>query len=376
MSRSISFHEGKNQNLHRTSNDISALDKLIMSGSGSDHSLALVCTANMVINTLQSWDFNSNTCPKPAIEPVNSEIDTSKLMASLDQGEVTQAQTAPEQVGSIDAHLTRRSKSCHCFEEHEFSSLALEISDGIRGDKPYWSHKCRIRNSSFHTVEEYDSMLEKISSSVLQRGLDGKDYGSGTKDHLLGSKSSSNISHHAKDKETGLQETKQSCLHGNALVHENTMFKETETKEVTPSPNNHSSSSDQENQQVTPIPRAAQVGNNIEKGSKRKAMAKGLESLRIPPSIEFPTITSLREWLHAGGQVYSPGSYVTPKFGSYSLPIRRSVDESSEDYIFNPELVAAFEQCMHELEAEEENILKQIVENLEKDCNEDKKAKE
>jgi len=154
------------------------------------------------------------------------------------------------------------------------------------------------------------------------------------------------------------------------------MFKETETKEVTPSPNNHSSSSDQENQQVTPIPRAAQVGNNIEKGFKRKAMAKGLESLRIPPSIEFPTISSLREWLHAGDQVYSPGSYVTPKFGNYALPIRRSVDESSEDYIFNPELVTAFEQCMHELEAEEESILKQIVENLEKDCNEVKQAKE
>ena len=393
MSRSISFHGVQNQSLDRTANDIPALDKVIMSDSGIDHSFALVCTANMVINRLQSWDFSSNTCPEPAIEPVNSEtINTSKLMASLDQGVVKQAQPAPEPVGSIDVHLTRsgQSKSCHWFLEHEYSSLALEISDGIRGDKSDWSHKCMIHNRSFHTVEENDSMLENISSSAQQRGLDGKDYGSGMKAFPLGSKSSSNISHHAEDKETGLQETKQSFLHGKSLVYENTMFKETGAKEVMPSPNCNSSSSGEENQQVMPSPYStsstkeshtvleirAQEGNIIEKGFKRKAIAEGLESLRIPPTIEFPTISSLREWIHAGGQVYSPGSYVTPKFGSYSLPIPVNIDECSKDYIFNPELVAALEQCMHQLEEEEESILKQIVENLEKDYNEDKQAEE
>ena len=48
-------------------------------------------------------------------------------------------------------------------------------------------------------------------------------------------------------------------------------------------------------------------GSIFVKGLKRKAMANELEPLEIP-SIEFPGVAELREWIHAGGQVYSPGT--------------------------------------------------------------------
>lgn len=104
----------------------------------------------------------------------------------------------------------------------------------------------------------------------------------------------------------------------------------------------------------------------LEKGNKRKAIANRLESLRIPSGVESPAIGSLKEWLPADG-IYSPGSYVTPKFGSYSSTNIKNENESSEDSIFSPELVSAFEQCMQKLEAEEQNILKQILETVEEE---------
>jgi len=48
----------------------------------------------------------------------------------------------------------------------------------------------------------------------------------------------------------------------------------------------------------------------------------------------------------------------------------RNANESSEDSIFNPELVYAFKQCMQKLEEDEENILKQILENVEEEIDE------
>lgn len=110
--------------------------------------------------------------------------------------------------------------------------------------------------------------------------------------------------------------------------------------------------------------------STIEKGNKRKAIAKKLESLRIPYNIECPAIVSLREWIPKD-EIYSPGSYVTPRFGSYSSLMNIGNEkEWSEDSVFSPELVSAFEKCMQNLEAEEENILKQIIEDVEEESDE------
>ena len=48
----------------------------------------------------------------------------------------------------------------------------------------------------------------------------------------------------------------------------------------------------------------------------------------------------------------------------------RNANQSTEDSIFSPELVSTFEQCMQNLDAEEEKILKQILENVEEGSDE------
>uniref|UniRef100_A0A7N0UJR3 Uncharacterized protein n=1 Tax=Kalanchoe fedtschenkoi TaxID=63787 RepID=A0A7N0UJR3_KALFE len=95
-------------------------------------------------------------------------------------------------------------------------------------------------------------------------------------------------------------------------------------------------------------------------GWKRKAMGRGLKSLLLPASAttrpELSTVASLKEWIHAGGDIFSADSYVTPKFGSYATDLHDQV-------MFSPELVAAFEECMQQMEAEELNIVQQMEEN-------------
>ncbi|KAG2688784.1 hypothetical protein I3760_09G110500 [Carya illinoinensis] len=304
--------EGQNPSLKRTAIGIPELEELNFSCYGGDHYLAFIGAANMVVNKPHSRDSNSNS--------------------------------SPQVVESIDIDLAaRRSKSCHWFPEHGVSSIAMEIPNDKKEQKSYWSYKGMARSNSVHTVEEYEAILETIGSGVQQRWLNGKDYSSGINPQFIGSKTSSNMSHHAE-----------------AMVPKNTtknfLRSETKTKEVMQSSNYSSSSPGQENQ---------------EKGS-----CKGLELLRIPPTFEFPANLSPRKWLHVGGQVSSPASYITPKFGSYSLPIHGTRCECNEDFIFNPELVAAYKQCMHQLEVEEESLLKQIVESSDEDCTKDEQAKE
>ncbi|KAJ7967891.1 RNA-binding protein [Quillaja saponaria] len=365
VSRSISFHEERRQSLQRTTNPIPSLEDIIITGNGSDHYLALVCTANTVANKLHSQSFSSSTHKKPAIESVDTET-INKLLARLDQGENKEAET----------DLAKRSKSCHWFPDNVVSSLSLESSpsDELKQDKAEWSCMGMVRSRSFHTVEEYDALVNKIwfskSSNMQQKGFNDEDDDSETSVKLFDSKSLEQFV---------VKELHQSCLKDKYTAEENHVIKDTgilcsepERKERIPRPNSHgsSSSSSSGKQEVIPSQEsnvsesAAQGGNAIQKGNKRKIISERLESLRIPSHIQFPAIASLRERLPVGG-IYSYGTYITPKFGSYSLPTCGTSNECSEDVVFSPELVAAFEQCMQQLQAEEENILKKIVENSE-----------
>lgn len=109
------------------------------------------------------------------------------------------------------------------------------------------------------------------------------------------------------------------------------------------------------------IPIAADSKNLDESaGWKRKAMGRQLESLKLPiaAKAEFLKVGSLKEWMNAGEDIYSPETYVTPKFGSYEI-------ERREFGVFSPELVAVFEECMRRMDAEEVDIVKQIEERFE-----------
>ncbi|XP_072995517.1 uncharacterized protein [Typha latifolia] len=109
--------------------------------------------------------------------------------------------------------------------------------------------------------------------------------------------------------------------------------------------------------------------NPSSKISRRRSMAKELADLKVP-SFDFSKSGSLREWLVHGGQVFSPGSYVTPKFGNL-ISEHRNRDQSNDHAVFDPEMVAQFEQAMKQLTLEEEDILKEIVETLEEGDEED-----
>ena len=64
--------------------------------------------------------------------------------------------------------------------------------------------------------------------------------------------------------------------------------------------------------------------------------------------------------------MFSPGSYVTPKFGNFVSQDPRNGEMGCDHNVFDPDLIAQFEQAMKQLTIEEEFVLKQIVESLEK----------
>ncbi|KAG6474576.1 hypothetical protein ZIOFF_068514 [Zingiber officinale] len=98
-----------------------------------------------------------------------------------------------------------------------------------------------------------------------------------------------------------------------------------------------------------------EVTTNID--SKRKAMAKELSVLEVPP-FEFAEKGSQKEWPQRDGQE----PYVTPKFGKFS---KQGDKREDEGVVFDPELVAQFERAMNELATDEELVLRQITNGLE-----------
>ncbi|OIV91887.1 hypothetical protein TanjilG_17879 [Lupinus angustifolius] len=357
IARSLSYHEERMQGSRRSANDIPLLEDIIISANGSDQYLALVCAANNVTNKLYSRSFSSNKSPKQAIESACSE--------TIEKLEISSRQ---EQEGGkqIEGDEKTRSKSWHWFPDYIVSSLAQESLFDIE-EQHDLNSKGAARSRSFHTVEDYDDMVNRIwlskYHSVDQCEFnDEEDNGSVTNMDLQVS----------EDKDSAIKKVQPFGLHKKYSFQERKIVEKksilstaSESSVVSTSPKSQTCSSGIKHEVV---PNQKTNISTMDKGNKRKALAERLESLRVPSNIESPAVARLREWLPAGG-IYSPGSYVTPKFGSYSLMDIKNANESSEneDSIFSPELVSAFEQCMQELNADEENILKQIMEGVEEE---------
>lgn len=329
----MSFREDLNQRSkrNRVANGIPMLDELFTSSNangtnGDQPFLALV-------SKLQARDFASP--PKSAPEPTNTEIiNTWELMAGLEE----QAEQNLASSKILDFDKMKRSKS---YELSSLSSLVTEL-DGLNEDQFNLENKGVGRSRSFHTVQEYDTMIQRIMLS----GGHNDDYDSAYK---IQTQNSQYLEHNVPD----IHEIVQSSFSRDKyLIEENTvpLTSEPDIKEVLPS-----------NTSCNKFEDVNQERRLCDIGLKRKAMAKGLESLQIPSTVEFRTIGSLRDWLHNGGRVNSPGEYVTPKFGNYNKP--EWGEKCKEDSMFNPELVAAFEEFMQQLEVEEESVLKQIEGN-------------
>lgn len=277
------------------------------------------------------------------------------------------------QVPSIDP--TKRSKSCHFFPTNEASYPSVEIFHGVEEKRR--NHEGMERATSFHTIEEFDALVEKLKSSKEQKiGYGGGGDGSVTGEKPNQFRSSTHASEHSADS-NNIQETHSHINdstppEANSTIEENPTLSNSElaSEKLIAIPSRSNTATESE------VVEGSSQGHILKKGFKRKSIAKGLESIEIPHTIEFPAVTGLKEWLRVGGRVYSPDAYVTPKFGSYSFPISGTSNESNEEDIFNPELVAACEESMEQLEAEAESILKQIVEKLEEESGLEKQAKD
>ncbi|XP_050229369.1 uncharacterized protein LOC126678518 [Mercurialis annua] len=169
-------------------------------------------------------------------------------------------------------------------------------------------HTGAKRANSFHTVEEYDALIKELRLSGELRSESGGSLRINLQEEILQDK--------YKIEATTELESKEHNANGEDSFEEREL---------------------------------------LEKGLKRKSIAKRLDSIEIPHTIEFSAVGSLKEWFNSGGQVNSPGAYVTPKMGNFYLP-----NECNVTAVFTPELVDAFEKPMQQLEAEAENILKHI----------------
>ena len=312
ITKSLSFRED-HSNRKRGINGLTVLDELFTSDDGNsgsnDHQFFAL------VSKLRTGDF----VPEKSLESNDKEtINTWELMAGLEeQAEQKEDETVSSVAQEImnwkgvELDRLKRSKSC------EISNLATAF--GLNDDQ---ENKGVGRSRSFHTVEEYDAMMERNMFSVHSDEYDVAKF-QGTDESISRSRYENN-----KDRAS-----------------------EPDIKEVIPSVSSRSINMD-----------GGQETDTYDAGLKRKGLSKGL-SLQIPSAAEFRKTGSLKDWLQNGGNAGSPGEYVTPKFGNYNKPKSKLSEEYRDDSIFNPELVAAFEEFLERLEVEENSVLEQIEGN-------------
>ncbi|XP_030467520.1 uncharacterized protein LOC115686389 [Syzygium oleosum] len=367
VSRSISYREELNRSSQSTGKSILALEDMFSSNKGSDQFLALVCTANTVANRLRSGSINSESKASPRSTEATFEIDRNCDCSAVSEegtegnrAKPANSQLIHEDSESYSIEPPKRSRSWHSFFEEEMPSANAE-NHGKSRDGSEWEYKGIGRSRSFHTVEEYDALLARILSTSSSHD----DNVAENQEKIPYPESSM----HSAQNKYNIKTVDRTPQKDDVFVNDEAVKDDlitllasgSETKELIPSSLEPCTS----NELIAKDDVAQEERCMVNRRFKRKAIARGLESLAIPTMIEFPAVASLREWLPAGGQVYSPGAYTTPKFGTYSLPESKNLCEATEDNIFTKELVTAFEEHMQELEAEEETILKQIAEKWE-----------
>lgn len=256
--RSISIREELS---HGFQSSASAWEELITSNGSKDQLFALLSSSKHRSSSFKlpsTVDLSSKNSPG-----LNPDVD---------------GVSVPDHGGGEGEPDLRRSKSCQLARDNE-NKLDR------RNDKN------QIGSRSFHTVEEYDALLDRIHK--LSRIKD---------EYSWEDVNSVDTSKDSPKNESGIR-----------------------------------------------------GGLDLENGWKRKAVAKGLKSLDVP-SIEFPAVARLKQRVGVEGTT----CYVTPKFGSYNVAPAQEKDSEESSRVFSPELVAAFEDCMQQLQVDEESILREI----------------
>uniref|UniRef100_A0ACD5ZS56 Uncharacterized protein n=1 Tax=Avena sativa TaxID=4498 RepID=A0ACD5ZS56_AVESA len=151
---------------------------------------------------------------------------------------------------------------------------------------------------------------------------------------------------------------------GSSPEHATVLAPEADASVLPPTPEVSSPEQDA----VTTTASSAMPGQGeLARGAKRRARARQLGELRAPaPAVfDFRKSGSLRDWLLGGGPIFSPGSYVTPKFGKVAAVTSDSEEHGERPAVFDPELVAQLEGAMEELSVDEERVLREVLEVLE-----------
>lgn len=382
--KSQSFREELNQSLQSRVNGFPMLEDLLNSKNGGDEFLALVCTANSVAKKIQTGALlpESDTDVDLSAQQLNHDtINTWELMSGLEEEEQKQRQLQPihregahkseeqqlatEQECSVrsknfdiftkistvaDIGGLSRSKSFHTMEEYDAlvraidqqSESGVNVSIGMHSEKFYSTGvdeytedtRLHLRSRSFHTLSEYDCSRDvSVAKKDLRSMINDRDLPAGKTD------TQGTFRNFAEPKSSEFKTEASNCA-GSSCASEVVSIDEDVTDK----------------------------GENVtkEKGFRRRAMAKDLSTLSIPTStIDFPAIGSSGGWRALGGQVFFSGEYVTPKFGDFNVPV--SLNTNAGHAVFDPDMVAAFEEAMTQFTVEEECILKQIVEDMDEE---------
>lgn len=303
LTRSGSLQEKANQGFQRSGG---LIEEIILSSSKSsgDQFLALLRTSSAAARRSKA-DAAADQSP-PAIET----IDVAELLAGLEEEDDDDEEQEPR-----DDRKEGQEASPRC------------ASGGAAG-----------RARSFRTLEEFDAMVTRCASP--------EHVGPAA---VLAPEPDVSVSRAMVTRCGSLEQAKPAT----ALAPE-------PDASVLPPP--ESSSSEQD---AVATASSVAPGQEEAHGAKRRARARQLGQLSAPAltGFDFGKSGSLRDWLLGGGQIFSPGSYVTPKFGA-AVP-SGSEEEGERRAVFDPELVAQLEEAMEELTVDEERVLREVLEALE-----------
>lgn len=353
LTRTGSFQKEVKQSKQKKTN---GLEELLMSKDGGDQFLALLCTANTVARRIKASSLREEPeqNAEATIEPTNSKtidieesdgianteneptnietINAWELLAGLEEGKGEEQQQQTENHHNVESSNIDKDEDCKFIVGND---SILSTSFNLIEDN---SNVVVTQTRSIRTVEDYDAM---VAGNYPEEGK-----------YMTETSRSTDV-----QLPTGSESLIRECSTISVKMEDNDVeqrekHEELELKifgiEV----------GVQENVDV-------KLDKKSENGPKRKAMAKELTALKVP-AFEFSRTGSLREWLKLGGQVFSPGSYVTPKFGHFVSQDPRNGETWGDHDVFDPDLIAQFEQAMRQLTMEEEFILEQIIESLDK----------
>lgn len=358
--------------LQRRTNGLPGLEDLLANkNGGGDQLLALLCTANTVAAKLRAGNAareQDKLSPRPT-EPEHGQKAITTTATAAEEP------TSPETINTWElmADLEREEEE----EEEEEEERSQRQQPPLLQDTQELAHSSSLkagesvpRSRSFRTVEDFDAMVTGNSSPLVETWLEDS-HGIPSKDHPPHPSEQVQVADASGEQENEDEErTRGGDAHHTPDGPEGSDSSAIKVEPELPDVDSvvfsrSSSTSEPASAEETALAGARSFAE--QKGLRRRAMARELKSLKVP-SFEFSSVGSLREWLGGGGQVSSPGSYVTPKFGSFgsqaaAAAARGGGGAGEEEALFDPQLVADLEEAMERLTVEEEHILRQIVDS-------------